>query len=170
VSKHLGPPDASNPNRGSEAFRALEKRDPAFAAAVLEAVNEAVGALEAEVQRRAFLPDERPVIDKTGRIVGVDRNWRSANSLALAILARHKPEWIQKRQQDSNVTIQHSEEYSAEPTIKLTAADLRALPDDKCAQLWALLDEIQANRALEATESPAPAALPAPVVEPVSTE
>jgi hypothetical protein len=84
-----------------QSFLKLRRADPIFATACDEAMQEALGALEADLFTRTKKPDWRRQYDpKTGNLIGESESWEPANRLGRAILARHDSDWIdaQKKQ------------------------------------------------------------------------
>jgi hypothetical protein len=92
---------------GQTSFRREMQIDPEFKQAVEEARAIAIGKLEKELTRRAFIPDRRPIADRLGNIVATAESWQAANALALQVLAKLSPEeWTpaQKRTIDTKIT------------------------------------------------------------------
>jgi hypothetical protein len=147
---------------GSETFRQLIRTDPTFAAEVEAALEFALGNLEKEVARRCFIPDTRPVADRSGAIVGTAVSWNSANNLALRTLARLDPaSWSEKRQMEGNLTM------SAVPSQRqsdfvLNLEDVSKLNDDEQRSLFDILEKL--TRADSATPSDLPM-LPGPATD-----
>jgi hypothetical protein len=137
-----------------ETFRLLAKTDPIFAQQEKDAIDEAVANAEVMLATRMDQPDERPVIDKNGVIVGVDRNWRSANQLLLRFLSRHDVEWIEAQRRDGTMVITRADDPAARGlSYTVTSDDMHALPPDRRQLLLDVFQEIEANR--ELAKSPA---------------
>jgi hypothetical protein len=142
ATPHANDTESHRPS-GYSTFLKLRKTDAAFAAECDEAMSESVGRAEHELSRRMYLPSERPIIDKQGRVVATATDWRNADILLMKFLARHRPEWIdqQKRQVDSTVSVSHTAGIapagaayviSSEVASLLSEADRLALGDIMC--------------------------------------
>jgi hypothetical protein len=130
---------------GYSTFLQLRQRDPEFAAKCQDALDNAIARLEKIAYRRAFVPDTRPVCDKDGNVVAVAKAWGEANKQMRYLLARHDPEWIEKRGVTVSGTINH-DHVSVPGTMGVTTADLRLLPRDRQELFFKLMDEIEEAR------------------------
>ncbi|NUP95925.1 MAG: hypothetical protein HUU28_07155 [Planctomycetaceae bacterium] len=94
----LASPDASG--SGIQTFRDERKRDPEFARAWDEALEQHAGDLVAELYRRAVVGDQVPIVSPKGEVVGF-RTIRSDKLLLEAVRA-HAPEFTPRS--ESTVT------------------------------------------------------------------
>ena len=111
-------------------FRDAIRRDPEFAAAVQEALDDALGSLEAEAMRRAVEGYQRPVYQK-GQLVGHETVY--SDNMLLTLLRARAPETFSERR-DVHVSGAVSHLHGA---LTIAASDLR------------LLDEHDRDRLLE---------------------
>lgn len=95
--------------------RGWRRQDPAFDAAVAEALDDGVDALEAEVHRRAFEGYEKPIIFQ-GQITDTYKEY--SDGLAQFLLKAHRPDKYRERSE-----VQHT--GSVEIAQRLIAARRR---------------------------------------------
>lgn len=143
---------------GYSSFLQLRQRDPAFAAACEEALSTAMGKLERDLAVRARTPDTAPVVNKDGDIVGQRVSWDAANRLALRILTKNDPEWIEQRKVgvEGNITISPA---GNKPMLGATTEDLKLLTREEQELFFQLIDKIAEERKRREND---PLALPAP--------
>jgi hypothetical protein len=146
---------------GYSTFLKLRRTDSEFSAACDEALAEAVGRAEQELSRRMYVPSERPVLDRQGRVAAVATDWRNADVLLTKFLSRHRPEWVdqQKRQVESNVNVNHAAAgashagaayvISSEVLSMLTDSDKLALGEIMCRAEEKRLELEQQKKQLE---------------------
>lgn len=154
ASPHLSGDPTRDPRRGGkghgfESFRDAMRRDPVFAAEVEAALAHALGTAEKLLAERMLTPDTRPLLDKNGNVVAVATDHRNANTLLLRFLERHDHSWAPRKNIAGQIEHQHQHTHelaAAQPGYTVTAADIRALPEEKQRQLLALLDEIEDNK------------------------
>lgn len=103
-------------------FRDAMRRDPEFSAAVQEALDEALGALEAEAMRRAVEGYKRPIYQK-GQLVGYETVY--SDNMLLTLLRARAPETYSDRR-DVRVTGAVTHLHG---TISISAEDLLLLED-----------------------------------------
>jgi len=150
-------PHCSGRRPGYESFRDLIRTDAAFAEAVAEAKQRALGRVEEEIARRAFKPDERPIFGKDGSLLGVQTDHRNANTLLLRLAERLDPEaWTPKKHLSGTVSHQHDHSHAV--MFALEARHVLLLEPTDQEALMSLLGKLRERLALEAPDE-RPAAL-----------
>lgn len=148
----------------------LCKRDPEFAEAVAEARVAALGRIEEEIVRRAFKPDERPILDRTGKVVAVATDHRNANLMLLRAAEKLSPgDWAPKK--NISGVIQHDHQHEHEFRFVIEPAHVMLLPEAERAEFIRMLESIQTRMNPEKTNEQSIDArplLPAPRVDPGS--
>jgi hypothetical protein len=84
-------------------FKDERARDPEFAAAWDEALEEHAGSLVAELYRRATIGDAVPIVSPTGEVVGFKYN--RSDTLLLAAVRAHAPEFTPRTEQTVEQTV-----------------------------------------------------------------
>lgn len=98
-------PHALDRHGAHSGFRGLMERDPEFAAQVEQARHDALGAVEAEIHRRAFEPPRRPVFSR-GEVVGDWEDRGSSDRLLLRLAEKLDPEgWAPQSRIKSEVDV-----------------------------------------------------------------
>ena len=82
-------------------FKDERARDPEFAAAWDEALEEHAGSLVAELYRRATIGDAIPIVSPTGEVVGFKHN--RSDTLLLAAVRAHVPAFTPRTQTEATV-------------------------------------------------------------------
>jgi len=150
--------DSSRCPYGYKTYHDERKRNPEFARSWDEALKHFAGELEAEVARRCFLPDTRPLVtkdgnpirDESGKIICAE-SWMAANALALRTLSKLDPSWIDKRNLQGNIQIEHTHDLKKRDGLYIETDSIRQLSDEKQTLLFQLLDEMEnAKKALPA--------------------
>jgi hypothetical protein len=136
ASPHLDGGSGDRP--GYESFRDQWKRDPEFALAVEQAENAALGRIENEIVKRAFTLDERPIFDRAGNKIGVQKDSRPANQMLLRLAEKLSPEtWAQRKHHEIDGKIDHQHSVATlEPT------DVLLLEPDEQHELLRLVGKI----------------------------
>ena len=116
-------------------FRMALQRDPEFAAAAQEAMNDALGSLEAEAMRRAVEGYQRPVYQR-GELVGYETVY--SDNMLLTLLRARAPEAYSDRR-DLHVTGSVSHVHGV---LTIDAADLLLLEDGDRDTLVRVLDRL----------------------------
>lgn len=128
----------------------LCKRDPEFAEAVAEARAAALGRIEEEIVRRAFKPDERPILDRNGKVVAVALDHRNANLMLLRAAEKLSPsDWAPKK--NISGVIQHDHQHEHDFRFVIEPGHVMLLPEDKRAEFIAMLEAIQSKLTPENT-------------------
>ena len=144
-------PHCTGRRPGYETFRDLIRSDPAFAEAVAEAKQRALGRVEEEIARRAFKPDERPIFGKDGALLGVQTDHRNANTLLLRLAERLDPEaWTPKKHLSGTVSHQHDHSHAV--MFALEARHVLLLDANDQEALMSLLGKLRERLALEAPD------------------
>lgn len=144
---------------GQTSFRREMQIDPEFKQAVEEARAIAIGKLEKELTRRAFVPDRRPIADKLGNIVATAESWQAANALALQILAKLSPEeWTPAQKRTIDTTVKHvGQNGHAGIGFTITPLLTTFLNDDEKLQLSTLMRAmVERSEAAEREKLPPP--------------
>jgi len=134
---------------GVKSFRDYARRNPEFAAEVEMAMSEAVGRMEELLVERAMTPDERPVFNqKTGQLLGVQKDSRPANTMLALWLASHDPaKWAPKQHVKSDVTVTNTNtDLTSGANYVIRPDDILLLPDADQRTLVELLTKIEAAR------------------------
>ena len=97
------------------------RQDPAFDAAVAEALDDGVDALEAEVHRRAFEGYEKPIIFQ-GQITDTYKEY--SDGLAQFLLKAHRPDKYRERSEVQSTGAQTITIVSGVPRKPQTPDDL----------------------------------------------
>lgn len=143
-------PHCSGRRPGYETFRDLMRNDPAFAEAVVEAKQRALGRVEQEITRRAFKPDERPIFGKDGTLLGVQTDHRNANTLLLRLAEKLDPEsWAPKKHVKGEVDHKHDHQHSHAVMFALEARHVLLLDEDDQHSLMSLLAKLRERLSLE---------------------
>lgn len=101
--------------------RGWRRQDPDFDAAVAEALDDGVDALEAEVHRRAFEGYEKPIIFQ-GQITDTYREY--SDGLAQFLLKAHRPDKYRERSEVQSTGAQTITIVSGVPRKPQTPDDL----------------------------------------------
>lgn len=101
--------------------RSWRRQDPAFDAAVAEALDDGVDALEAEVHRRAFEGYEKPIIFQ-GQITDTYKEY--SDGLAQFLLKAHRPDKYRERSEVQSTGAQTITIVSGVPRKPQTPDDL----------------------------------------------
>ena len=152
ASPHLA--DSPGPRPGYSSFADLRRTDPDFAAACREAEQQALGRVEAEIVRRSFELDRRPIFDRAGRQIGEQVDSRPANQLLLRLAERLDPSWAPKKNAtvDATHTHEHHHRHEHEVVFALRPEHLALLPEDRRRRF---VDDLRTIRAaLERQEAP----------------
>ena len=140
ASPHLDGGEGDRP--GYESFRDLWKRDPEFALSVQRAESEALGKVEAEIAKRAFTLDERPIFGKDGRLLGTQKDSRPANQMLLRLAERLAPQtWAQRKHHEIDGKVSHEHQHSM-VVAQLEPADILMLAPDEQTELLRLVQKI----------------------------
>lgn len=118
-------------------FKDERARDPEFAAAWDEALEEHAGSLVAELYRRATIGDAVPIVSPTGEVVGFKYN--RSDTLLLAAVRAHAPEFTPRTEQ----TVEQTVTKTTRPAPSLR---LEELTREERAQLKAILERSLARR------------------------
>jgi hypothetical protein len=116
-------------------FRMALQRDPDFAAAAQEAMDDALGGLEAEAMRRAVEGYKRPIYQK-GELVGYETVY--SDNMLLTLLRARAPESYSDRR-DVHVTGSVSHVHGV---LTIDAADLLLLDERDRAILVQVLEKL----------------------------
>ena len=101
--------------------RSWRRQDPAFDAAVAEALDDGVDAVEAEVHRRAFEGYEKPIIFQ-GQITDTYKEY--SDGLAQFLLKAHRPDKYRERSEVQSTGAQTITIVSGVPRKPQTPDDL----------------------------------------------
>lgn len=101
--------------------RSWRRQDPTFDAAVAEALDDGVDALEAEVHRRAFEGYEKPIIFQ-GQITDTYKEY--SDGLAQFLLKAHRPDKYRERSEVQSTGAQTITIVSGVPRKPQTPDDL----------------------------------------------
>jgi hypothetical protein len=137
-----------HPAPGAASFRDLMKRDPLFADQVREAREHALGRAEALLSERMLEPDTRPIFNRAGELLGVQRDHRNCNTLLLRFLERHDADWAPKKHIDGRMQHEHANVSLGEGGMSyvLQARDILALPEHERAEFMRMLETIEGAR------------------------
>jgi hypothetical protein len=125
---------------GYETFRDILRRDPQFALAVEQAETEALGRVEAEIVNRSFTFDERPIFDRNGNKVGVQKSSRSANQMLLRLAEKLAPEtWTPRKHHEVDGRVSHEHSVTV---ATLEPSDVLLLDQDEQSELVRLIQKI----------------------------
>jgi hypothetical protein len=143
-------------NFGVGSFREYARRNPEFAADVEAAMGEVRGRMESLVLERAMTPDEKPIFNqKTGQLLGVQKDTRNANQMLALWLASHDPAtWATKQHIKTDVTVTNNGELAAGANYVIRPNDILLLSDAERASLIDLLSKIEELREPEALPEP----------------
>jgi hypothetical protein len=131
---------------GFETFRDLRKRDPEFALAVERAETEALGRVEAEIVKRAFTLDERPIFDRAGNKIGVQKDSRPANQMLMRLAEKLSPEtWARRSKTEIEGRLVHQNIASTSIAV-LEPADVLLLSEGEQDQLLDLIGKIEQRK------------------------
>jgi hypothetical protein len=160
VGQHTGGrTDGSKPPTAAT-WDALRRDDPSFKAACEEALSRAAGWLAELMRQRIETPDERPIVDKSGKVVAVAKDFRNANALLLRALERADSSFVQRKNVSTQGEISHVHRVEFEQGdghFKLLAADIARLDPADQDQLLGLLEkleDIRSRPALPASQPP----------------
>lgn len=126
---------AGRPSRRRTLEEAL-RANPEWAQRWADAKEAALGLVEAEIAKAALTVDERPIFDKNGRLLGVQRDSRPRNDMLKFLARKLDPDaWSEKRQLQMSGTVEHKHGpadgfgvlISAEDVLLLEGADRAAL-------------------------------------------
>lgn len=135
AAARLASPGSRSAEGPHSTFRMALQRDPEFAAAASEALDDALGSLEAEAMRRAVEGYKRPVYQK-GQLVGYETVY--SDNMLLTLLRARAPESYSERRDvhvSGNVTHAHG-------VLTLDATDLLLLGDGDRATLMGILGKL----------------------------
>jgi hypothetical protein len=131
---------------GFETFRDLRKRDPEFALAVEQAENAALGRVEHEIVNRAFTLDERPIFDRAGNKIGVQKDSRPANQMLMRLAEKLSPEtWARRNKTEIEGRLVHHHTASVSIAV-LEPADVLLLSEAEQEQLLELIEKIELRK------------------------
>jgi hypothetical protein len=122
AAARLATPGSATTHGPHTTFRDAIRRDPAFGAAVQDALDDALGSLEAEAMRRAVEGYQRPVYQK-GELVGHETVY--SDNMLLTLLRARAPETFSERR-DVHVSGAVSHMHGV---VTIAASDLLLLDD-----------------------------------------
>lgn len=153
---------AGRPSRRRTLEDAL-KANPDWAQRWEEARTLALGLVEAEIAKAALTVDERPIFDKSGRLLGVQRDSRPRNDMLKFLARKLDPDsWSEKRQLQMSGTVEHKHGPADGFGVLIAAEDVLLLEGDDRAEFIRLLSVIRDRRTPENRN-----AIDAPTVRPV---
>jgi len=126
----LASPDASG--SGIQTFRDERRRDPEFASAWDEAIEQHAGDLEAELYRRAVVGDQVPIVSPKGEVVG----WRSVRSdkLLLEAVRAHVPMFTPRSESTVTAKVSKGPDLGLGKLSPENQDKLRAILEDELAR------------------------------------
>jgi hypothetical protein len=142
-----------------ETWRSYIKRSPEFAIRVQNALTSALANMENLLHERAHQKDTRPIVDRDGNVVAVAEDSRNANSMLLAWLRKHSPEWLEKKIVALNAEVLHKnadDESAGGLRYVVRAEHVRMLEPEKQKLLMELLTDIEEIRLAEKKQKQLP--------------
>lgn len=140
---------AGRPSRRRTLEEAL-KANPEWAARWEEARTLALGEVERAIAEAAFTVDERPIFDKSGRLLGVQRDSRPRNDMLKFLARKLDPDsWSEKRQLQMSGTVEHKHGPSEGFGLYLTPHDVLLLEGEDRAKFLELITIIRNRRTPE---------------------
>lgn len=123
-----------------EALRA----NPEWAQRWADAKEAALGLVEAEIAKAALTVDERPIFDKSGKLLGVQRDSRPRNDMLKFLARKLDPDsWSEKRQLLHSGSIDHKHGPADGFGVLIAAEDVLLLEGKDRAEFVRLLSVIR---------------------------
>lgn len=124
--------------------------NPTWAQRWEEARTLALGLVEAEIAKAALTVDERPIFDKAGKLLGVQRDSRPRNDMLKFLAKRLDPDaWCEKRQLQVEGSIDHKHGPADGFGVLVAAEDVLLLEGADRAEFIRLLSVIRDRRTPE---------------------
>lgn len=131
------------PSRRRTLEEALQ-RNPEWAQRWEDAKYAALGTVEAEIAKAALTVDERPIFDKSGKLLGVQRDSRPRNDMLKFLARKLDPDaWSEKRQLLHGGTIDHRHGPADGFGVLISAEDVLLLEGTDRAEFIRLLSTIR---------------------------
>lgn len=120
------------------------RANPAWAQRWEEARTLALGLVEAEIAKAALTVDERPIFDKSGKLLGVQRDSRPRNDMLKFLARKLDPDaWSEKRQLQMSGTVEHRHGPADGFGVLIAAEDVLLLEGPDRAEFVRLLSVIR---------------------------
>lgn len=140
---------AGRPSRRRTLDEAL-RANPEWAQRWADAKEAALGLVEAEIAKAALTVDERPIFDKNGRLLGVQRDSRPRNDMLKFLARKLDPDsWSEKRQLQMSGTVEHKHGPADGFGVLVAAEDVLLLEGEDRAEFVRLLALIRDRRTPE---------------------
>lgn len=124
--------------------------NPAWASRWDEARTLALGLVEAEIAKAALTVDERPIFDKSGKLLGVQKDSRPRNDMLKFLARKLDPDaWSEKRQLQMSGTVEHKHGPADGFGVLVAAEDVLHLDGPDREEFIRLLTLIRNRRAPE---------------------
>ncbi len=134
---------AGRPSRRRTLEDAL-RANPEWAQRWADARDAALGLIEAEIAKAALTVDERPIFDKSGRLLGVQRDSRPRNDMLKFLARKLDPDaWSEKRQLQMSGTVEHRHGPADGFGVLVAAEDVLLLEGEDRAEFIRLLSRIR---------------------------
>lgn len=120
------------------------RANPTWAQRWEEARTLALGLVEAEIAKAALTVDERPIFDKAGKLLGVQRDSRPRNDMLKFLARKLDPDaWSEKRQLLHSGSIDHKHGPADGFGVLVAAEDVLLLEGPDRAEFVRLLSVIR---------------------------
>lgn len=140
---------AGRPSRRRTLEEAL-RANPEWAQRWEEARTLALGLVEAEIAKAALTVDERPIFDKAGKLLGVQKDSRPRNDMLKFLARKLDPDsWSEKRQLQMSGTVEHKHGPADGFGVLVAAEDVLLLEGEDRAEFVRLLALIRDRRTPE---------------------
>lgn len=107
----------------------------------------ALGFIEGEIAKAAVTVDERPIFDKSGALIGVQKDSRPRNDMLKFLARKLDPDaWSEKRQLQMSGTVEHRHTPAGGFGVSLSPHDVLLLPPEKRMLFVELLSEIRTRK------------------------
>jgi hypothetical protein len=140
---------AGRPSRRRTLEEAL-RANPEWAQRWEEARTLALGLVEAEIAKAALTVDERPIFDKSGKLLGVQKDSRPRNDMLKFLARKLDPDaWSEKRQLQMSGTVEHKHGPADGFGVLVAAEDVLLLEGEDRTTFIRLLALIRDRRTPE---------------------
>lgn len=120
------------------------RSNPEWAQRWADAKHDALGLVEAEIAKAALTVDERPIFDKNGRLLGVQRDSRPRNDMLKFLARKLDPDaWSEKRHLQMSGTVEHRHSPADGFGVLIAAEDVLLLEGEDRAEFIRLLSRIR---------------------------
>jgi hypothetical protein len=120
------------------------ERDPEKKKQFDEALDFGVARLEQLAHERCFQPDVRPIFDKNGNLLDVEKRYDASNRMILRNLTKRDREWSERKDVSGQVNVSHT--IAPARGFTFTQNDIAMLTSDEADTLWALMEKCEAER------------------------